>query len=567
MKSQNLLEGQTEHNSDLEVDRKGLKDRETGSKEADSAKIFKGGVFVFIILISQRVVSIAFYSFPQLLEEPLAEYFDLSALGVLSLYSISSFSGIIFLFLMEKIQRKLGNRLLLVLLQFCMLAGGASCYLGVSYKVIELVWLGRVLHGFNFEGLFLILNLMYQKWLNPSVIPIAFLASRVVNRLVLALCTYLIPTFVILEDQGVGEVSAGAEDEPLGLMRLDGLVSCFEVYLYLSVASFLVGLAYYFLDSKKEQNVNPELKEQGVELQEVPDDKKKPKKQQKEEKEEKKSKKKKKKKKAKKKKKKKIKLPRFGFRHLKHLPTICWFANLCVVFHLLSYWQTLFFLTDLVSKRFNLSYNQSKNITTLVPLCTLLAIPLTSYITKRFGHKSRIMLLGAILYVTAFSTLSALPSNPSFLTITVPVVIFSLASSLSVSSAMPILMQTLPIQSIHTVLHGQVMVTNSALVFSPIIFGLITKQRDGPSYQLGLYCLIFMALVYLICASLVIYADSQSAGVLNLRHGHEELGRAKVEAKRVIDLALRAEVEKQEAEELLHDRTDSYELFEAKEMN
>lgn len=104
---------------------------------------------------------------------------------------------------------------------------------------------------------------------------------------------------------------------------------------------------------------------------------------------------------------------KFTFKHVKHLEKLFWLISLVFIFVSQSYYQFTNFANDFLMKRYHYTYIEAKNIFSIVPITTMILIPIFSSIVVVVGKKGILMVVCSIMAVGTYWFLETLPAEKS----------------------------------------------------------------------------------------------------------------------------------------------------------
>jgi MFS family permease len=95
----------------------------------------------------------------------------------------------------------------------------------------------------------------------------------------------------------------------------------------------------------------------------------------------------------------------FKLSNLKDFPATFWCLAGLAFICLTTYYQFIGVATKLISIKYDLDYDQAKNVPPIVPLITIPLIPLLTRGVYTFGHKPLMMTIGCIIGIASFLTM------------------------------------------------------------------------------------------------------------------------------------------------------------------
>jgi hypothetical protein len=92
----------------------------------------------------------------------------------------------------------------------------------------------------------------------------------------------------------------------------------------------------------------------------------------------------------------------FTYRHLKFLGVLFWLLTIPLAFLSISYYMFTSFVTDFLMNRFKYEYLDAKNLVALMPIATIVSIPIFSGIALVWGQKAFCLLLASFMATFIF---------------------------------------------------------------------------------------------------------------------------------------------------------------------
>ena len=434
--------------------------------------------YLLFLIPAQRVAIITFKDFPQLVEEPMINTFQITALNVLTLYTVTSAIGPIISLVAPSLQRYFGVGRLNLGFQSILLLATSICLFGASQNTFWYFYVGTLIYGVCKDGSYITANVMYEKYFSGSWLTLALGLSRVYNRTLLMISTYFVP---------------------LVYVNTGSLVYVFWVYMLYAMIGVLMGVWFLRFEksTQKETNdgeggqesykVDDKQQFSSEDDQDAPD------------------------------------LPEgensrpiFGAKHLKHLPMISWLLITNCFLYTFVYYQFCSFITDFISKRYTKTYLESKNIVVLIPFLSVACIPACLFIIKRYGKKITMLIIGALFKLGSTAIFCILPADASYLQLLPSIVMLGVSGSICSCVGIATLLQSLPTQAVPLMMGIENLVTSAAFLISPTIFGIINGPRTPEAYQISNYIFLGFSVAFFVSSILGGVIEYRSSGVLDL---------------------------------------------------
>jgi hypothetical protein len=98
---------------------------------------------------------------------------------------------------------------------------------------------------------------------------------------------------------------------------------------------------------------------------------------------------------------------KFTYRHLNHLGKLFWLLSILYAFITMSYFQFTNFVTDCLMQRFKYNYLDAKNLVALIPISTMIFIPLMSSVVSVTGKKGFALIIASSIATGIYWVLEA----------------------------------------------------------------------------------------------------------------------------------------------------------------
>ena len=451
--------------------------------------------YLLFLIPAQRITIITLYDFPQLLEEPMIETFNINALNVLTLYTVASIAGLFTNLAAPALQGLFGVGKLNLVLQVLILLSALLCVFGAYNNTFFYLYLSRFIYGICQDGSYIGVNTMMERYFSGSWLTLALGLSRVYIRVFQMASTYLIPLVYI---------------------ETKSLVYVFWFYGAYGVMGILLGIWFLKFENSvqkkgihqgedereiiNKEKLNEEQNEDGLESPDNELDS--------------------------------TVASNFGVKHLKHVPLISWLLIANCFLYTFVYYQFCSFMTDFISKRYTKTYLESKNIVTLIPFLSITGIPVCLFIIKRYGRKITLLIAGALFKLGSTGIFCLLPEDASYLQLLPPIMLLGASGSICSCCGVATLLQSLPTQSVPIMMAIENLATNVACLIAPTVFGIINKPRTPGAYQISNYIFLGFSLAFCVSSILAGVIEYRSSGVLDLPGDDRrcELHKQKLEA-------------------------------------
>jgi hypothetical protein len=180
-------------------------------------------------------------------------------------------------------------------------------------------------------------------------------------------------------------------------------------------------------------------------------------------------------------------------------------------------------------QRFKYTYLDAKNLVTLMPIATIIFIPILSSIIVVVGKKGYALIIASLIASGVYQTFEMLPAEPSFhvtLCIIGVAFFYSLYSSVIWSS----MTLVVPQQGTNVALGLATTIQNVLMTTLPLYFGHINESRTIGAYNKSMRSLKFLAAGGLLASLIVTIVDFRTGKRLHLPENHKSVLQAKNEA-------------------------------------
>lgn len=416
-------------------------------------KISKKLLFpVLIVIMLQWCGAIYFYDFPQLFESQLINKFKISTIEISLLYSLSSIPNIFTNLLGAWLIEKIGLGLSSALFSTQVFLGIFICSLGIFNNNFKYLLVGRVFFGIGFGTTFLSQTLSTEQWFSGRFMTLAYGLNRSCVYLFQAVSTFLQPELLFN--------SRGFE---------------FPMFVYGAIAfvCFLTTAIFAVIHMKKNHLLKDKKSEKAMKS-------------------------------------------KFGWKDFRHIEFISWITAMDIAMTSNCYYQVMNFTTDMIVKRYGMNYEEAKNATTIIPISSMIGIPIFGALFNKFGKKGIGLFMSGILALATFVSMSLIPYNSGKNYVYFALLMVSLFRSVYTGCAWSCLVISLPKQAATTFVALAATFQNLLLSTLPLVFGTFNYKRDYSAYQNSLYFLSGMAVVCTILSSIICFTDLKTDKMLHL---------------------------------------------------
>ena len=177
--------------------------------------------------------------------------------------------------------------------------------------------------------------------------------------------------------------------------------------------------------------------------------------------------------------------------------------------------------TELLIKRYNYTLIEAKNILFILPLMTILFVPLYSSLVTKYGKKSLLMIVSFSLCVAAYLLAYFLPSRPSKLMYAF-VFLMGQYRSLYSSCVWSSILQVTPSKLEPLAIGIGLFFTNLMLGVLPIYFGHVVESDNEIGFQKAIGNLLAIAVVCLLNSIAVFLVDQRNGSLLYIGENSKE---------------------------------------------
>lgn len=473
----------------------------------------------FILMVTMFMVNAGnLYCFdsPQILEDKLITYYDITTIQVSYLYTIYSAPNFIGAPLGGMLLSYIGLASGSIILNWAIFVSSIGCYLAIYFQNYWLLFASRGLFGIGAESLLVAQSAIAEKWFSGRFLSFAIGMNQFFNLFIGSLQGYISPTlFIQYRD---------LSDPFFGMICV-----CF-------IAIFFNGI-YSWVDviqtQKKEESdrIKSKISEEAIEsemrldddllsdqqsladLSTISESRS-------------------------------FDSPKnksvFTLIDIKHLDIIFWL--LVLVFCLISqiYFQFTNFATDFLQIRFKYKYTEATDLIVAVQVMAAISLPIFSLIVVKIGLKGHILVLASLVATTSFTSFYLLPSKPSIY-VEATMVGVTLFFSLYCSVIWTSMALVVPQEATSIALAVATTAQNVLMTILPIVFGSINKDRKIESYNksmtifigMGVCCIIVTVFttIYDLRRGKVLYESENNKKILNDRQRKSDIWRMSKEIK------------------------------------
>lgn len=212
----------------------------------------------------------------------------------------------------------------------------------------------------------------------------------------------------------------------------------------------------------------------------------------------------------------------FSLKQVKQLKGLFWLLALLFGFGCQGYYQFIGFATDCFIQRYGYTFEEAKNKLTLIPLISMILMPIFSGLIVKIGKKGFVLLLSFSLFLLNFLLMLSYPETPGNYIYAI-IGLISVAYCLFVATIWPCMTLSAPSKATSVALGFGLNIQNLFLTAMPLIFGQINLKRDVKAYNnsLRLLCLIMILSIFL--NIVVIYVDFKTGKLIHLPENDERV--------------------------------------------
>lgn len=414
-------------------------------------------VFFFTMLMN---VGVYFnYDFPQLYEDIMIKKFNITPVSVEFLYAIYSFPNFITTPIGSVLLSTIGLGMGIVIFNSLAFIGPMIIAAGFFFNKFWIVILGRVVYGLGGELCLIAQATISERWFSGKGLSF----SQAINR-----------TFGFLS------VYSAFNFGPQFLIQTGSMEITFMLCLIASFVGFAVAGGYLLVDMNHRNKAKVKQEEEQQEQQEEQ--------------------------------------PvghSFKLSDIKKLGKLFWLTGTTFAIGSQIYLQFLSFSTDCLVSRFAYTYEEAKNMLSLVPIFCMCLLPPISIFVVWFGRKGFLLLMSFIMGGGSILLMTTLPKNPGNI-MYLALFLFSFYYALFVAVVWPSMTLSVPPAATAVALGLATTVQNIFITLFPFLFGYVNKDRTPSQYNQSLMVIVGMALVSGLLTVLMIIVDFKTGGKLNL---------------------------------------------------
>ena len=187
----------------------------------------------------------------------------------------------------------------------------------------------------------------------------------------------------------------------------------------------------------------------------------------------------------------------FGMRHLTVLPAVVWALIGLITISGACYYQLTGVGTDMMQKRYSMTYREAKNVMTVFPLISLVTIIIILPCMRRMGSKPIFFITGSSLYFVSHVIFALLPSENPGVLLYLPIILINFGNSMIFSLADASVLLISPSKAVTFCAALVAIGYNSSSIFLSPVTGYLSKARTVEAYQNCLYLFMGVSLVSL----------------------------------------------------------------------
>lgn len=447
----------------------------------EKKKLSKGN-FLWILLSMNFMWTgiMAFFDFPQLFEAILIKNRNLTTFQVEFLYSATCGPSLVITTLSALVLKKIGLGAGAVISAGLAFFGILICYWGIECDISQsFIWLviGRIIYGIGEEVNNAVQISIAELWFSGSFLTISCSLNRLVVFTGMSAAAYFQPSIYL-------------KKRNLEIILFGYAVFCFISFI--SNFSYLIAERknWHIVDTKKQKK----SKSGNDGLDRIEEDE---------------------------------------LEYLNYEPTLgdlirsSWLSKLTILVtgtHVAIYYTFTNFVTDMLVNRFSFTFEEAKNKVAILPVFGLIFTPLFSVIVAKIGKKGIVMTISGILVFSSFLIMYFMSTTPGIL-IYIPFSLLGLYYGLynSVVWGAMAFASSKQMTSMNVAFGIGFMSLN--LTILPMVFGVITKDRNQAAYTNALFWLVIFAGFCLLLAILTMIVDLRGSKVLHIPENDERVAK------------------------------------------
>jgi len=180
-------------------------------------------------------------------------------------------------------------------------------------------------------------------------------------------------------------------------------------------------------------------------------------------------------------------------------------------------------------QRFKYAYIDAKNLVTLIPITTIILIPIVSAVVLKVGKKGIILTLSSMISFGVYTYMQYLPAEPSH-KVTACIILTALFFSLYSTTIWSSMTLVIPQQGTSVALGLATTIQNVLMTGLPLLFGYINQPRTVKAYNTSLLILRALGIGAFISGIVVTIVDFKTGKRLHLPENDEKVLEAKSRA-------------------------------------
>ena len=205
----------------------------------------------------------------------------------------------------------------------------------------------------------------------------------------------------------------------------------------------------------------------------------------------------------------------FGFRSIKYFNSTFWL--LCGVYLTLvnSIVQFTNQATDIVTNRFNFTYDEAKYFTILPQIAVVIITPSFAKLIQRQGKKAIALLVASGICLVNYAVMYFLPADrPSFLFANMAAI--GVSYSILLSCIYSSIALTVPKSGVSMAYSILGWFENLGIATLPLYFGWLSEERSYTAYNKCFISLIVLSFLAVVCSIVLLIHDNHHQGLLQL---------------------------------------------------
>ena len=180
-------------------------------------------------------------------------------------------------------------------------------------------------------------------------------------------------------------------------------------------------------------------------------------------------------------------------------------------------------------QRFKYEYIDAKNLVTLIPITTIILIPIVSAVVLTVGKKGIILTLSSMISFGVYTYMQYLPAEPSH-KVTACIILTALFFSLYSTTIWSSMTLVIPQQGTSVALGLATTIQNVLMTGLPLLFGYINQPRTVKAYNTSLLILRALGIGAFISGIVVTVVDFKTGKRLHLPEKDKKVLEAKSRA-------------------------------------